>query len=347
MSEEGRDAPSLLGSLSPELLEKLAARARLAEGDTRRPIRSQPIAEGEAAPLSFAQQRLWFLEKLLPQSPLYTIPRAVRLSGTLDSRALRQALGTLAERHEAIRTAFAQSEKGPVQVIEAPEGVPMVLEDLSHQSVERQEAEVRRLAREEARRPFDLAQPPLLRARLIRLGASEHLLLLMMHHIASDGWSMSILARELATAYRAHIQRRAPRLAPLPVRYVDYAVWQRDTLSGDNLEKGMAFWEEALAPLPPPLNLPSDRPRPATQSFNGGSHFFTITPGQIERLLHMAQSEGATLFMALLVLYQTLLYRHAGDDDIAVGTPVAGRPRPELEGLVGFFCQHARVPGAL
>ncbi len=290
----------------------------------------------ERPPLSYAQQRLWLLDRLLPSRSVYNVPLGVRLRGALDVEVLRRALDELVRRHEVLRTRFGVRDGEPVQVIDSQLGVPIELEDLSALASEEREAEAERRVLAEAQAPFDLERGPLVRARLLRLGPSEHWLLLNLHHIVTDGWSMGVLARELSALYGAYRRGEASPLAELPVQYADYALWQREWLQGQVLEEQLAYWRQALAELPV-LDLPTDRPRPMLASYRGARQAFEIGDELTRGLKALGRREGATLFMTLLAAFQVLLYRYSGQTDIAVGVPVAGRSRPELEGLIGFF----------
>jgi amino acid adenylation domain-containing protein len=291
-----------------------------------------PVAAGPRRfPLSFSQERLWFLHRMDPSSPVYNIPVVLRLSGRLDAGALERALSALVRRHEVLRTVFAEADGVAVQVVRPAADVRLPVADLSAGGRERAEAEGARLAAAEAARPFDLAAGPVLRASLLRIAADEHLLLLTLHHVAGDAWSVGILLDELAAAYRG-----AP-LAELPVQFGDFAAWQRGRLSGEGLDAQLAWWRGHLAGAPAALDLPTDRPRPRQQSHRGASHAFAV-PAEAAAVVHaLARREGATPFMVLLAAWQTLLARWSGQDDVVVGTPIAGRTRAETEGLVGFF----------
>jgi amino acid adenylation domain-containing protein len=281
---------------------------------------------GEPVPLSFAQERLWFLDRLDGASPVYNLPSALRLAGRLDVAALAGALTEITRRHAALRTAFAEREGRPVQVIAPPVPFPLPLVDLS--GLAAAEPEVRRLAIEEALRPFDLQRGPVLRATLLRLAEAEHAVLFTLHHIAGDAWSIGVLTQEVAALYRAFAAGRPSPLPELPVQYADYARWQRAWLQGEALERRLAFWREALAGAAT-LQLPADRPRPPVQTFRGAAHALALAP--------VEPPAGTTLFMALLAGLTALLHRWADQDDVAVGSPVAGRPRVQLEPLIGFF----------
>ncbi|HEX8272375.1 MAG TPA: non-ribosomal peptide synthase/polyketide synthase [Longimicrobiaceae bacterium] len=296
-----------------------------------------PVERGGPLPLSFAQERLWFLDRLEPGSAAYNIPVAWRMAGALDAAALEAALGEIVRRHEALRTTFAERAGSPVQVVAPFAGFALPTEDLSGLDPAGREAEVRRRAAEDAARPFDLEAGPLFRARLLRLAADEHVLLLGMHHVVSDGWSMGVLLRELSALYTAFHEGAESPLAPLPVQYADYAAWQREQLQGEALERQMAYWRERLAGAPALLELPTDRPRPAVQSYRGAYVPVRLPAGLVERLGALGRGEGATPYMVMLGAFQLLLSRYSGSEDVVVGTPIAGRTRREVEELIGFF----------
>ncbi|HEX6373983.1 MAG TPA: amino acid adenylation domain-containing protein [Longimicrobium sp.] len=295
------------------------------------------VARTEALPLSFAQERLWFLDRLQPESAFYNVSAAPRLSGVLDADALRRALGEVVRRHESLRTTFREVSGAPVQVIAPFAGLAVATGDLSHLPQAEREAEAKRLATEDARRPFDLEAGPLFRASLLRLGAEDHVLLLCMHHVVSDGWSLGILFRELSALYEAYRQGQASPLPELPVQYADFAVWQREHLRGAVLDRKLAYWRATLAGAPALLELPADKPRPAVQTYRGAREPVALPAELLERLEALAQREGATLYMVLLAAFQVLLGRYSGTEDIVVGSPIAGRTRAEAEALIGFF----------
>ncbi|HEX2190262.1 MAG TPA: condensation domain-containing protein, partial [Longimicrobiaceae bacterium] len=297
----------------------------------------EPAAREGRLPLSFAQERLWFIDRLEPGSAVYNIPVAWRLGGALDEAALERALGEIVRRHEALRTVFAEVDGSPVQVI-APFGAfALPVEDLSGLNEAHREAALGRRAGEEARRAFDLTAGPLFRAALLRLGAEEHVLLLSVHHIVSDGWSMGVLYRELSALYAAYREGRTSPLPPLRVQYADYAVWQRAHLRDGVLEGELAYWRERLAGAPALLELPTDHPRPAVQTHRGAHERTELPRELLERLQALGRSEGATLYMTLLGAFQVLLSKYSGSEDVVVGSPVAGRTRKEVEGTIGFF----------
>jgi amino acid adenylation domain-containing protein/non-ribosomal peptide synthase protein (TIGR01720 family) len=340
-----------LQSLSPAKRALLLEALRQKEGQGRQEPKIPRRAETGHTPLSFAQERLWFLDQLEPGRALYNIPVALRIEGPLDSRALALSLGEIVRRHEALRTIFGVRAGVPVQLVQpaAPFELPMV--DLSELPETAREATALRLAGEEAGRPFDLSRGPLLRGVLLRLASpgspTVHAAMLTMHHITSDGWSMGILVREVAALYPAFAEGRPSPLLELPVQYGDFAAWQRSWLHGEHLESEISFWRRQLAGLPPLLELPTDRPRPAAQSYRGATRPVLLPAGLARQAEALARREGATVFMVLLAGFQALLARHSGQDDLAVGTPVAGRNQLEIESLIGFFVNTLVLRGDL
>src|SRR5215217_4055168 len=305
------------------------ARRALLEAMLRGQVRSSgivPRADRDGAPLSFAQERLWFVDRLEPGSAVYNIPVEWRLGGALDERALERALGEIVRRHEALRTTFREVDGSPVQVIAPFGGFTLRLDDLSGLADADREVEVRRRAGEEAARPFDLSAGPLFRAALLRLGEEDHVLLLSMHHIVSDGWSLGVLMRELSALYAAYREGGESPLPELAVQYADYAAWQREHLV---LEGELAYWRERLADAPALLELPTDHPRPAVQTFRGANERVQLPAELLERLRALGRQEGATLYMVVLSAFQALLSKYGGSEDIVVGTPIAGRGRSE------------------
>ncbi len=301
-------------------------------------------------PLSFAQQRLWLIDQLEPGSPLYNMPVALRVEGPLDGAVLTLCLGEVVRRHEALRTVFATVEgrEGiPVQVVQPAQAFALSAVDLSGLPESRREADALALAGEEAGRPFDLGRGPLMRCSLLRLAERDHVAVLTLHHIVSDGWSMGLLVREVAALYAALAAGRPSPLPELPVQYADFALWQRSWLHGEVLENEIAWWRRQLAGLPPLLELPTDRPRPAAQSFRGATRPVWLPAELVRQAEALGRREGATLFMVLLAGFQALLARYSGQDDLAVGSPVAGRNRVETEGLIGFFVNTLILRGDL
>ena len=287
-------------------------------------------------PASFAQRRLWFLDRLDPGIAHYTISKVLHLIGPLDVEALEKALHDIIQRHEVLRTHFEERDGEPVQVISSNALAALPLVDLTGLPEQPRESTVEGLLREELRRPFDLGQGPLMRAYLWKLAGQEHTLLISMHHIISDGWSMGIFWRELSELYRAHRHAMPSQLPELPIQYADFATWQRDRLQGDTLDVQLNYWKGQLADLTT-LDLPLDRPRPAVLGYTGAQHPIRLSSAVSAALKRMGQREGTTLFITTLTLFQVLLSRFSGSQDIAVGTPIANRNQTEIEPLIGFF----------
>jgi len=308
--------------------------------DSTTPPPILPVPRTGDLPLSFAQQRLWFLDRLAPDNPFYNMFGGVRLTGTLDVDALRRAFREIVRRHEALRTTFHPGDGRPVQVIApAPAfDVPVVdLEGLGSLSDDALRLELARLSGDEALRPFNLARGPLIRAGLLRLAEREHTLLVNLHHIISDGWSMGILFYELATLYGAFAQGVPSPLPELPIQYADFSVWQRKWLSGERLAAELDYWRRQLAGIPESLELPFDHPRPVVESFRGSTQSFTLPVELARGLSALSRRRGATQSMTLLAGFTALLGRFAGREDVAVGMAIANRTRREVEGLIGFF----------
>ena len=287
-------------------------------------------------PLSFAQQRLWFLNQLEPDSPAYNQPKAIRLKGVLHVPALKRALDAIADRHEALRTTVLSRDGDPVQVVADNPSVELPVTDLSGVPADQQERELERVIAEITERPFDLSRDLMLRAALMRLLPAEHVLLLVTHHIASDGWSSAILIRELTTLYAAFSQNQTSPLADLPVQYADFALWQRQWLQGEVLDTQLSYWKKQLSGTPK-LELPTDRPRLAVQTFRGARQSFLVPKTLSGEIKALSRRNRVTLFMTLVAAFQTLLSRYAGQEDIPIGIPIANRTRVEIEGLIGFF----------
>ncbi|MEU4558324.1 amino acid adenylation domain-containing protein [Actinoplanes sp. NPDC023936] len=289
------------------------------------------------APLSFSQQRLWFLERMVPDSPAYNTPMAVELRGPLDTGALRFAVQRIVDRHEALRTVIAESDGEPVQIVRPPAPVDLPVTDLTGLPEAGHDRRVRDLLQEEAARIFDLPVGPLVRFGLLRLSAERHVFLVNWSHLIADGWSGRIFSRELAECYAAYVAGRPPRLPELKLQYADFAVWQRDRLRGPELERQVRYWRDRLAGIPAVLELPSDRPRPVVQSFRGDTLRFTVDAELTARVRQLCADTDATLFTVLLSAYAVVLSRWSGRPDVVIGTPVANRGRPELEDVFGFF----------
>jgi amino acid adenylation domain-containing protein len=307
-------------------------------GDGAAPPPILPAGREGPLPLSFAQRQLWVVERMGGAEGVYDVPLALRLAGPLASAALGRALREVVRRHEALRTVFpAARGEEPVQVVLPPGSPTLPVVDLAALPAAAREAEAARLPAGAARIPFHLERGPLFRARLLRLDPGGHVLLLEMHHVVTDEWSQGVMLRELGALYGAFLRGRPSPLAEPRLRYADYAAWQREQLRGEALERLLAWWTRRLAGAPPALDLPLDRPRPPVQSFRGARHDLALDPALALRLRALARERGATPFMVLLAAFSVLLARRTGEDDVVVGTPVAGRTRPELEGMVGFF----------
>ncbi len=322
-----------------ELAREIERRRQAGAAAAAPPILPVPRQADGALPLSFPQQRLWFLKQLVPDSPVYNVHVGVRCRGRLDVAALARALQEVVARHEVLRTVLPAVRGRPVQVIRPPAPLPLPRVELAGLPAGRREAEVARLAGSEVLVPFDFAAGPLVRARLLRLAADDHVLLVVTHHIIWDDWSQGILLRELGALYAALAAGRpaAAALPPLPVQYADFAAWQRRWLDSAVEEEHLAYWRRQLAGVPPQLDLPTDRPRPAEQSFRGRTRAVRLPAPLVDELRALARQADATLFMTLLAACQALLYRWTGQRDVMVGTLTGNRARPELEGLIGFF----------
>ncbi len=319
-----------------------AAVERLKKGeDAAPPPALVAVPRAERMPLSFAQQRLWVIDQIDPGTPVYNIPTALRLAGPLDLAALSAAFSEVLRRHEVLRARFVLDADEPRQAFAPAAPVAIPVADLSALPPALREAEAHRLASREARRPFDLQHGPVFRAGLLRLsgeeGMEEHVVLVTLHHIASDGWSKEILFGEVGVLYEAFSQGRPSPLPELPIQYADFAVWQRNWLRGEVLEAQLAYWRQTLGASDPVLALPTDRPRPAVQSTRGAVQHLTFSRELTDALQALARREGGTLFMVLLGAWQVLLSRYSGQEEIRVGTPIAGRNRVEVEGLIGVF----------
>ncbi|HSP20116.1 MAG TPA: condensation domain-containing protein, partial [Myxococcaceae bacterium] len=316
----------------------LAEFARVLTSAANTPLPAiMPAGRTAPLPLSFAQQRLWFLDQLDARAnAAYLIPGGLRLSGPLDTTALQRALDCILARHEALRTGFVSTEDAPVQRISPPEiGFALTQFDLS--ASPDPEAEARRHAEEETSTAFDLARGPLIRGRLLTLAPHDHVLLITMHHIVSDGWSMGVLVREFRTLYAAFSQGQDDPLPPLSIQYADFALWQRQWFSGEILQRQLQFWRTHLLGAPPLLELPTDRPRPPMQDFAGQHLGFELDEPLSTALKALSQRHGCTLFMTLLAAWGALLARLCGQSEVVIGSPIANRNRAEIEPLIGFF----------
>ncbi len=306
-------------------------------GERSQTLPIETIIRGKQVQLSFAQQRLWFLDQLEPNNPFYNLPSAVRLSGELNKEALEQSFTEIIRRHESLRTTFATVDGQPVQVISEPRPVIIPVEDLTELDEEDRQAQARSLVTQLARTPFDLSQGPLIRINLVRLAELDHVLMVVMHHIISDGWSIGVLIRELTALYEAYCAGEPSPLPELGLQYADYAMWQREYLQGSVLEQELGYWRKQLEGAPSVLELPTDRPRPPVQTFRGSVQSIVLSEELTRGVREMSQREGMTLFMGLMGGFQALMMRYSGQEEIVVGTPIAGRSRVETEELIGFF----------
>ncbi|HSF31104.1 MAG TPA: amino acid adenylation domain-containing protein [Candidatus Tectomicrobia bacterium] len=325
-----------LAGLSPQR-RKLLERLLLNKTESAQALTSIPRREpSTSAPLSYAQERLWFLDQVAPGSPFYNVDCALRLNLPVDASIMQRALSEIVRRHEALRTIIREEDGRPAQVTLGTLPTPLTVVDLRHLREAERDAEALRIIAEEARTGFDLSSGPLLRAKLVQLTEDECVFALTMHHIACDGWSMYVFARELRTLCTAYLLEQPSPLPELPIQYADYAVWQRQWLQGSVLDQQLSYWKQQLDHLPI-LRLPTDRPRPVLPTFQGAYEFVTYPPRLLRAIKELSQKEGTTLFMTLLAAFKVLLYRYTGQHDIVVGSPVANRNRPEVEGLIGFF----------
>ncbi|MGM0887833.1 MAG: non-ribosomal peptide synthase/polyketide synthase [Bacillota bacterium] len=320
-------------------VEALAKRLdQLRKGDKKREIPPlMPMERGGAIPLSYAQQRLWFIDQFTPNSALYNMPMVCRLTGNWVPEALETGWNQLIERHESLRTVFHEVDGHPVQQIQPYTFRSLPQMDLTMLSPEEREAEVKRLMQQETEVPFDLGEGPLIRTILLRVGEEDWVLLCILHHIVSDGWSMGVLLEEWIAFYEEATDEKVAELEPLPIQYADFAQWQKGWLKEELLEQQLHYWQEELSGELPLLQLPMDRPRPAVQTHRGSTHTVLLSRSLRDKLNELSRQEGSTLFMTLLAAYQSFLYRYTGQEDILVGSPIANRNYREIEGLIGFF----------
>jgi amino acid adenylation domain-containing protein len=330
------DREERLKGLSPDKRARLIAELRKRAGQVTPPTTIPRCERSRPIPLSFAQQRLWFLEQLRPGNIAYNNAKGVRFEGKLDKTALELTLNEIVKRHESLRTRFALVDGQPVQIITPTLQVPLAVKDLTAYPAAEREAKAQALIDDEARQPFDLSRGPLIRTTLLRLSDYDHILLLTLHHILSDGWSMWVLIQEMESLYRAFLHGKPSPLADLPIQYADFAVWQRDWLRGGVLEQQLAFWKRQLDAAPV-LNLPSDKPRPAFKTFKGKRQPVVVNQPVAESLIALSEQEGASLFMTLLAALNVLLSRYTRQQDVIIGAAIANRTRVEVEPLIGFF----------
>jgi amino acid adenylation domain-containing protein len=337
------DLAKFTETLSPkkrELLDLLLKeKKRKAESAQKKgaPDRIPRREKFSPGPVSFAQQRLWFIDQLDPGTPAFNIPAAIRLRGFVDVNMLKRCFDEIVSRHETLRTSFASEDGMPVQVIAPAAEFRLPVVDLRELTEGERMKEVQTLVTRDCQRSFDLTRCPLMRATLVLTGEKDQVLILMMHHIIGDVWSVRVAMRELATLYEAFASKRPSPLPELPIQYCDYAIWQREWLQGEVLQSHLAYWKQKLTGMPEELELPTDRPRPPVQSIWGAKHFLKISREAADALRAIGQQEKASLFMTLLATWKVLLHRYTGQEDIVVGAPVANRNRSEFESLVGFF----------
>ncbi|MGI8503151.1 MAG: condensation domain-containing protein, partial [Hassallia sp.] len=326
-----------IAELSPEKRALLLQRLNQQKGKVS-PAKIQPQSrDTQTFLLSFAQQRLWFFSQLEPESSAYNIPAVIRLTGRLNVAALENSINEIVTRHQILRTTFTVVNGEPVQVIGAATRLQLPIIDLQTIPETERETEVQRLATQEVQTPFNLETDSLLRVRLLRLNQTDHVILFTIHHIVSDGWSTGILIHELMTLYKADDGGQPYNLPELPIQYVDFAVWQRQWLQGEVLNTQLNYWKQKLGGDLPVLELPTDRPRPAIQTYRGTTQSFILSHSLTAALKNLSQQQEVTLFMTLLAAFKTLLYRYTGAVDILVGSPIANRNQLGLEGLIGFF----------
>ena len=318
-----------------ELAERAEQQMREKTGRKLPPVERVP--RDGTLPLSFAQQRLWFIHQFEPSSTFYNIPLAVQVAGTLDVAVLSRALFEVVRRHEVLRTNFRVVDGRPVQIINPPAPFDLPVLDLGDWESSTRESEVKRLVNEEVQKPFNLSEDALLRVRVLRLEADDHVVLFTIHHIISDGWSVEVMVHEVAQLYGAFVRGDSSPLEELSIQYVDFAAWQRSWLQGEALEAQVSYWKQQLEGTPFVLELPTDYPRPAVQTYRGASRNIELSTELSASIKALGRKEGVTLFMTLLAVWQVLLARYAGQESISVGTSVAGRTTAEFEDLIGFF----------
>jgi hypothetical protein len=343
------DFSNRIANLSPAKLELLLRQLGKRETHSVSPqsIPRRKMAGDAFAPASFAQEGLWFLHQLEPDSPAYNVTVTVRLDGLLDVALLEKSLSEVVKRHESLRTTFREDSGRLVQIITPHTSLPLPLVELSGLAAALREAEATRLALQDSQRPFDLTTEPLIRAIMLRLGEGEHVAILVLHHIISDAWSLSLLIQEIAAFYESFAKGSPAPLAELPIQFADYACWQREQLQGEALDSQLAYWMHQLRDLPPILDLPTDRPRLPTSSSQGARRFIKLSKELTVALKELSRREGATLFMTLLAAFQVLLHRETGQEDVLIGSPIANRTRPETETLIGLFVNTLVLRGDL
>ncbi|MCB1852919.1 MAG: non-ribosomal peptide synthetase, partial [Gammaproteobacteria bacterium] len=329
-----------IANLSPEkraLRERMVVDGKRTSKDSQQPVQTiVAVPRGAPHPLSFSQERIWFLNQIAAEDVPYNTLFPLRMNGVLKRRALERALQELIARHEVLRTHFETANGAPVQVIDEPEPLPLTVTVVAGDDAQARELAVHRVLHDEVRVPFDLSRGSLLRCHLLQLGPERHVLALVMHHIIIDEWSADVLFRELALLYKAFAHDQQSPLPDLPIQYADYAVWQRQTMQGRFLQQQLAYWREQLQGMEP-FRLPTDRPRPSVQTASGARLSRKLSITLRKRTEALARAEGVTWFMLLLAAFIVLLHRWSGQEEIVIGSPTASRHRPEIAGLIGFF----------
>jgi len=338
-----------IANLSPaklELMLRQLGKSKTASANGQ-PISRRMSTGTTLPPASFAQEGLWFLNQLEPDSPAYNVPLTVRLDGALNIAALERSLSEVVRRHESLRTTFRVESGSLVQIIAPPASLKLPVVDLSGLAEAQREAEATKLAVQDAQRPFDLSREPLIRATILRLSEQEHFAVIAMHHIISDAWSMSLFIQEVAALYEPFAKGVPAVLPEPPIQFADYAFWQREQLQGEALESQLSYWMDQLRNLPSVTELPAGRPRPSTLSDKGTRRFIKLSKELTSALKELSRREGATLFMTLLAAFQVLLHSYTGQEDILIGSPIANRTRPETETLIGLFVNTLVLRGDL
>ncbi|MFN6563898.1 MAG: amino acid adenylation domain-containing protein [Nostoc sp. ChiSLP01] len=344
---EGAITPTLRQEIAKRKTEIISLLQEAKQAKTADGLTIQPVPRDGELPLSFAQQRLWFVQQLSPDNDSYNMLEALRLDGTLNIVALEGSLNELVRRHEILRTTFPTVDGKPIQKIAPPTALTLPIHNLQGLSADEQTAQIRQITESQASAPFNLATGPLVQFTLLQLSAKEYVLLLKMHHIIYDGWSLNIFFGELSQLYAAFTQGLPNPLPELTIQYADFAFWQRQWLTGEVLERQLGYWQKQLVGVPPVLELPTDKPRPPIQTFQGGANSFMLDRNLTQRLQQLSQESDTTLFMTLLAAFLVLISRYSAQPDILVGSPIANRNSPQVEQLMGFFANTLALRGNL
>ena len=333
------DLDRRLDKLSPEkraLVLQQLRKKKASERDASKIIRKR--VDGSIYPLSYAQQRMWFLNQWEPDNPLYNITAAVRINGDLNINAFTSSIEEVVHRHEVLRAYFVPGDDGyPVQKIHQGHKLALTTIDIQDLPPGEIDQELTRLIQKEALKPFDLTVYPLIRGSIIQVGNTERIVLLTIHHIVADGWSVGVFIQEVASLYEASVTDRPSPLPEIDVQYADFAAWQKEWMHGEVLELQLAYWLDRFQEIPPPLELPTDRPRPAVQTFEGAVEIIRIPKDVVEGVRDIGKRENASLFMTLLTAFYIILHRYSGQDEICIGSPISNRGRIEIERLIGLF----------